>query len=546
MADEPSPAPDHDLLPDLPDWVHDHVVDPDEALCRTVRTGTRIGSGLGTSEPPTFYAGLWDHVLAHDISDLEIRQALFMAPHPILVGDAVDVPRPDLPGPLGSAADRVGDAVALRRLRRHLQALKDRRITFRSAFLGPVMSRMVPDTLVTRLLAPDLAGRNRVTAGHARYQPVHFPDGASALGLDDQGRLSLDLLVQPMTWPSPDGRLSFGLSNGVNGEMMDPLLQGDRGTLLLYLNRRLPFTTGIDQTIELDALRPLADQGRLVVVVEDVDVPGVPDGSLSDPDPVEVAIAENVVDSIVDRLEDTTGRPLQVGIGRISGQAVRRLGESPWTGRGYTEMLDPGTYDLLDDGTIDGTHVLDDEGRRQQRDGLACTFAMGEVDSDMPARMDGDERIIMMTARRLLQPAAFNGGLGINNVMAVDFAGNVNATSRDRHPYSAVGGLATIMRGLAIGGVAYLCMKSTHRGPDGQVRSSVMPALPPGTAVTLTAPDLLGTRDGARIHLVTEHGVADLHSRPLDDFVRQLIGVAHPDHRDELARQAWELYRISA
>ncbi|CAN5687182.1 hypothetical protein BH24ACT15_BH24ACT15_32730 [soil metagenome] len=236
-------------------------------------SGIRIGSGLATSEPSTFYEGLWEHVRAHDIHDLDIIQGLFLAPHPILVGDALGVPHPTLPGPLAKVANAIADARSLRRLARHLDELGRRQIVFTSAFLGPVTSPMVPDTPITRLLAPRLAGRNRVTAGYTRYHPVHFPDAVSALATDDAGRLTIDLFVQPMTWPDTRQRLSFGMSNGVNGSVVESLLAGDTGHLLLYLNARLPFTTGPGNTLPVDGLRTLADGGRLTVVVEDTLVP---------------------------------------------------------------------------------------------------------------------------------------------------------------------------------------------------------------------------------------------------------------------------------
>ena len=522
-----------DAAPDLPPWLQQHVRDLDTALVETVRTGTRIGSGLGTSEPSSFYAALWDHVLRHDVRDLEIRQALFLDGHPLLVGDALEVDAPDLPGPLDRLADAVADGVRLRRLADHLDALTERGIRFRSAFLGPATNTIVPDSPVTRLIAPDLAGRNRVTAGLIDYQPVHFPDAADALARDPEtGELAVDLFVQPATWPR-GGVLSFGLSNGVNGDVAPDVLASERAHLLLILNRQLPFTRGRDggrNGIEVERLRPLAADGRLTVVVEDTEPPGLPPGRFGEPDEVGADIGARVAAHIAEHLDDTRGRALQVGIGGTSVQAVRELGAGPWTGRGVTELLDPVTYDLLDDGTIEPP--------------LICTFAMGERESGFVDRLDGDDRVAMVRAGELLQPASFAGGLGINNVLAIDFNGHVNATARDDQPWSGIGGLAVIMRGLADGGIAYLCLRSTHTDLDGNRRSSILPALPEGTPVALTGFDLMGGRNGARIHLVTEHGIADLHGRPQSELVRQLVGVAHPDFRDELAEAAWERLRV--
>ena len=193
-------------------------------------------------------------------------------------------------------------------------------------------------------------------------------------------------------------------------------------------------------------------------------------------------------------------------------------------------MLDPLTLDLLDSATVAPP--------------LVCTFAMGERGSDFPARLDGDDRIAMVSAGHLIQPEQFAGGMGINNVLAIDFLGQVNATARDHVPYSGIGGLATIMRGLADGGVAYLCLRSTHTDLHGNERSSILPALPEGTPVSLTGFDLMGRRNGGRVYLATEYGVASLHGRSQDELVRELVAVAHPDHRDELAEAAWERLRV--
>jgi len=95
-----------------------------------------------------------------------------------------------------------------------------------------------------------------------------------------------------------------------------------------------------------------------------------------------------------------------------------------------------------------------------------------------------------------------------------------------------------------VGGISYLCLKSTHRGPDGKPRSSILPFLPQGTPVSLIGPDLWGGREDSHFHLVTEHGLTDLSGLCQSDFIRALISVADPRFRDWLARQAWREFRI--
>lgn len=551
------------------------VASMDEALERTVHSGTVLSSGLATSEPTTLYARLWDHVRERDLTGIEIRQGLFMAGHPLLVGDALaaahasggtatgDDPAgralarlgrvaahlPFVGEDLGERIDDAADQVAqLRLLVDHFEELEARDIRFVSAFLGPASNTILPDIAPVRALASRWAGRNRVRGGIVDYQPVHFPDAAWALShrtTDATAEIDVDVHAMVVTEPRPDGTFSLGMSNGVDGDVLDWVDRADTH-LLLVVSSTQPWVGGLPyapNTIHTDQLAPLAAAGRLTIVRDDAPVPALPPGSFEASE-TETTIGRLVADHVAEHLDRTRGRALQVGIGGTGVQAIRGLREGPWTGRLYTEMLDPLTWELVDQGTITGTHSLHD-GRREQLDGqVLCTFALGEQGDGFPEAIDGDDRLLLAPAGHVLQQAAFEGGLGVNNILGIDFDGHVNAFGRDRNPWSGVGGQATIMRGLAVGGIAYLCMKSTHRTPEGEVRSSVWPSLPQGTPVALTGPDLFGTRDDARLFLVTEHGIACINARTRGDFVRQLVSVAHPDHRDALAAEAWDLHRI--
>jgi len=531
----------------------------DEALDELVRSGTCIGSGFATSEPHTFYAGLWDHIRRRDLVDLEIRQALFLAPHRLLVGEALEHLRAadqsrTATSVFGALRAEVREAVektaALRALLRHYEELEARRIRFVSGFLGPAMSGVVPSNLLTRLLYPRWAGRSPARTGIVHWQSVHFPDAPDALIYGEDGRLAVDLLVAVMTPPDERGELSHGLANGSNGDAVRLILADHAALLLLYLNPRYPFTRGHREspnTLHVDELRRLAEAGRLVVVEDEGKLPALPADAFDQPSESERRIAEHVVNHMEMHPELTRGRALQVGIGSTGVLAVRRLRQSSWRGRVYTEMLEPFTWDLLERGIARGSHFVLGDGRREELPGkLVCTFALGLDGGDLYARMDRDERVLLSAASRVVVPEGFFGGLGINNILGIDFQGHVNSSGRDRNPYSGVGGAATILRGLARGGVAYLCLKSTHTAPDGRRRSSIFPYLPQGTPVTLIGPDLMGTREGARFFLVTEHGVAHINGMSQDRFVRSLVSVAHPEYRKWLARRAYDELRVRA
>ena len=542
----------------LPPWLASRLVSPDEALERTVRSGTRLASGFATSEPHSFYAALWDHVRERDLTGLTITQALFLHPHPLLVGRAMEV-REETEREIGALGSSVlarlrrkvegalGKVEAMNALVEHFEELRERRIHFVSGFLGPATNTILPPNLLVKALHDEWAGRNLARSGILSVQGVHFPDAPDAMILGPDEVLDIDLFVLVTTPPNEEGLLSHGPANGANAEALEHCLDGD-ANVLLYLNERYPFVRGHEEspnTFPVERLRRAAAEGRLWIVEDDGPVPSLPEGAFDRPSEEEQAIAEHVVNHVEMHPELTRGRALQVGIGSTGALAVRALRDASWHGRSYTEMLEPFTWDLFRAGKIAGSHFVRSDGTREELDGkLVATFSLAPEGSSFYSEIDGSDAVLLSAASRVVISEAFYRGLGINNVLGIDFQGHVNASSRDENPYSGVGGAAVIQRGLGNGGVAYLCLKSTHRTIEGERRSSIFPYLPRGTQVSLIGADLMGTRNGARFFLVTEHGVAEINARSQDRFVKALISVAHPEFREELEKEAWEELRI--
>jgi acyl-CoA hydrolase len=94
--------------------------------------------------------------------------------------------------------------------------------------------------------------------------------------------------------------------------------------------------------------------------------------------------------------------------------------------------------------------------------------------------------------------------------------------------YSGSGGQLEFMRGvhLAPDGQGFMVLRSTLR--DGSSR--IKPTLTPFSAVTT------GVHFVDKV--VTEHGIAELDGRSLSERARALIGIAAPEHRDELTFEA--------
>ena len=122
--------------------------------------------------------------------------------------------------------------------------------------------------------------------------------------------------------------------------------------------------------------------------------------------------------------------------------------------------------------------------------------------------------------------------VAINSVLAVDLSGQANAEMLHGRQVSGTGGLLDFVRGarLARAGRSILALPSTAGGA-----SRIVPRLDEENHV-VSLP-----RADADI-VVTEHGIARLRDRSLDERAQALIGVADPAARDALAN-AWDALR---
>ena len=122
--------------------------------------------------------------------------------------------------------------------------------------------------------------------------------------------------------------------------------------------------------------------------------------------------------------------------------------------------------------------------------------------------------------------------ISINNAVDVDLFGQVNAETAGTKHISGAGGQLDFVLGayLSKGGKSFICCSSTVKSKDGTLESRIRPTLREGSVVTDTR---------ANIHyLVTEYGIANLKGLATWQRSEAIIGVAHPDFREELIAQA--------
>jgi acyl-CoA hydrolase len=123
--------------------------------------------------------------------------------------------------------------------------------------------------------------------------------------------------------------------------------------------------------------------------------------------------------------------------------------------------------------------------------------------------------------------------VAINSVLSIDMTGQANSEMLGGRQVSGAGGLPDFVRGarLAKGGRSILALPSTAGGGKA---SRIVPCL--GESDVISCP-----RADADI-VVTEHGVARLRDKSVNERAESLIAIADPAFRDGLADQ-WEALR---
>ena len=238
------------------------------------------------------------------------------------------------------------------------------------------------------------------------------------------------------------------------------------------------------------------------------------------PDEVETAIGRHCAELIED------GACLQMGIGAIPNAVLAQLGGHKDLGI-HTEMFADGVLELVESGVITGRNKVTDRGK------LVSTFLMGSQrvydfidDNPMVAMMDvGYTNDPYVIARNPKMTA-------INSAVQIDLTGQVCADSIGKKFYSGTGGQVDFIYGASLseGGKAIIAMPSCTKNGV----SKIAPTIMEGAGVVTSR---------AHVHwVVTEYGAVDLYGRSMEERAKLLISIAHPDHREELDRAAFERF----
>lgn len=341
--------------------------------------------------------------------------------------------------------------------------------------------------------------RHTLKEGNGSYTPVFLSELPL---LFKRNIVPLDVALIHVSVPDNHGYCSLGVS------VEACLAAIDNATYVIaQVNKQMPRTMG-------DGIIHISEIDLFVECDEKIPVPGI-----IEPSEVEQKIGEYVASLIEDR------STLQMGVGKIPNAVLSQLKNHKDLGL-HTEMFSDGVIDLILSNVINGNYKGVVPGR------ATTTFVMGTkrlydyVDDNPFVEMRScdyvnDVDIIKLNPRMV----------AINSAIEVDLTGQVCADSIGSKMYSGVGGQMDFIRAASLseGGKAIIALPSvTNKGI-----SRIVSSLKPGAGVVTTR---------AHVHyIITEFGIANLYGKTIKERFNALVKIAHPDHRETLEREFFEL-----
>ena len=342
-----------------------------------------------------------------------------------------------------------------------------------------------------------------VNSEHGDYVPIFL---SQIPQLFKSNILPIDVAIVQVSPPDVHGYCSLGTSVDIARAAVDTATH-----VIAQVNSKMPRTHG-DGFIHVNKIDSL--------VWHDNDLPEV-DYQLKSNNTI-IQIGRNVASLIED------GATLQLGIGAIPDQVLRNLVNHKSLGL-HTEMLSDGVIPLIEKGIIDNSRKKLNVGR-SVTGFMAGTKKLYDFVNDNPSIRVMDIGYVNDTSVIRQNPKV----AAINSAIEIDLTGQVCADSFGTYQYSGIGGQMDFIRGASLseGGKPIIAMPSiTSKGI-----SRIVPFLKEGAGVVTTR---------GHVHwVVTEFGMTDLFGKNLKQRAKELIGIAHPDHKESLDKAFYERFKL--
>ena len=349
-----------------------------------------------------------------------------------------------------------------------------------------------------------LPTRRLLQQGAADYVTIYISEVPK---LFRSGEQAIDTAMIQVSPPDKHGICSLGIS-------VEATLAACQvaGKIIAHINPQMPRTHG-DGFIHYDKFSAVYEQSM-----------PLPQHPLAASDEVSLAVGQNVAKLVRD------GDCLQMGIGAIPDAVLSCLTEHKELGV-HTELFSDGVLNLVEQGVITNRCKQVHPGK------IVTGFALGS--QRLYDYVDDNPSVIFMDIEQVNDTSIIRKNpnmMAINSALQVDISGQICADSLGTKIYSGVGGQMDFIRGagLSEGGRSVIALPSTAAG--GKV-SRIATVLSPGAGVVTTR---------AHVHyIVTEYGIANLRGRSLRERARDLIAIAHPDFREQLCQETFDMWGLT-
>ncbi len=339
-------------------------------------------------------------------------------------------------------------------------------------------------------------------AGKVRFLPLHY----SGIWRYLTG-LEFDLALIQVTPPDRSGRCSLGVSVQFVPAILDRVK-----VLVAEVNAAMP-RPAASHEIPYDRLDYVVATDRPLVALATGGVP----------------VESHRIGAHVAGLIDD-GATIQIGIGKVPAAVLVSLRDRRNLGL-HGGLVSDEVADLHEAGVLTGARKSHDRGS------MICTAALGGPRVyDWAGRCPALRFAPVSYTHDVRVIGLIDNFVAINSVLSIDLSGQANAEMLGGRQVSGSGGLPDFVRGagLAKGGRSILALPSTAGGKT----SRIVPRLGENDVVSCPRAD-------ADI-VVTEHGVARLRDKSVDERAEALIAIADPAFRHELADRWTALRRTGS
>jgi butyryl-CoA:acetate CoA-transferase len=348
--------------------------------------------------------------------------------------------------------------------------------------------------------------RKYLDRGMAYHSPMLFRNCGAYY---TKGLAPVDVAMVTVSPMDSHGNFSYGLTNCCMQEMLDSAKH-----IVLEVNPTMPFVFGT----EGDHIN-IADVDMVVENSEPISTVKGPDAT-----DIDRVIAGNIFPYLRD------GITLQLGIGGMPNSLGTLIADSDLKDLGmHTELMSDGYLKLYEAGKITNSRKEINRGKG--------VFSICNGSRELYDFLDRNIGILSAPMHYVNDPSVvgqLDNFVSINGCIAADLYGQVCSESAGTRQISGTGGQLDFVTGAfcAKHGLAFLAMTSTFTDKAGAMHSRILPRFTEG--------DIITTPRTQAPYMVTEYGVANLTGLPTWQRAEALIGLAHPDFRDELIKAAQE------